>query len=84
MITCLYFAWVRERIGCDEETLSLPSDVGNLHQFLDWLSRKSAAHAHALSDRTVLRFAINQDYATMDSPIKKGDEVAIFPPVTGG
>ena len=80
----LYFAWVRERIGCGEEELALPDEVSNVGDLLAWLSLRGEDHAGALADRGRIRIAVNQDYVGDDAPVSDGDEVAIFPPVTGG
>lgn len=79
-----YFAYVRERIGIAEETLALPDGVRTLTDLLDHLSRRGATYAAALGDRVALRAAINHDHAPFDTVLKNGDEVALFPPVTGG
>ncbi len=84
MIELLYFAWVRERIGRDGERLALPDGVGTAAQLLDWLERRGPHYAAALAERDRLRIAVNQAFAPLDAPVKPGDEVAIFPPVTGG
>lgn len=80
----LYFAWVRERIGTGEETVSLPGDVTTAGQLLDWLTTRGAGYAAALDQRSHIRIAVNQTYVDADHPVSDGDEVAIFPPVTGG
>ncbi len=80
----LYFAWVRERVGMAEEELSLPAGVATVGAVLDLLAGRSAGHAAALADRGAIRIAVNQDFATPDAPVAPHDEVAIFPPVTGG
>ena len=80
----LYFAWLRARIGCAEEEMELPPRVHDVAGLLDWLSSRSEAHAEALRDLSVVRVAVNQDYVATDHPLREGDEVAIFPPVTGG
>jgi molybdopterin synthase sulfur carrier subunit len=84
MIELLYFAWVRERIGIGGERLELPAGVGTAAQLLDWLEARGDAYAAALAERARLRIAVNQAFAPLDAPVKAGDEVAIFPPVTGG
>lgn len=84
MIELLYFAWVRERIGVDGEVLPLPADVATVAALLDWLSARSPGHAAALADRGRIRVAVDQAFATPDTPVAAGAEVAIFPPVTGG
>ena len=79
----LYFAWVRERVGMGQETVALdePTTVGAL---VDWLAARSEGHATGLGDRARLRAAVNQDFVGWDATVNPGDEVAIFPPVTGG
>ena len=84
MIELLYFAWVRERIGKDSERIALPAEVTTVDQLLDWLESRDEAYLAALHERTKLRVAVNQEFARPDTPVRVGDEVAIFPPVTGG
>lgn len=84
MIELLYFAWVRERIGKDGEGLALPPGVGTVAALLDWLETRGEAYRTALHERERLRVAVNQVFAPFDAPVGAGDEVAIFPPVTGG
>ena len=83
MVRLLYFAWVRERIGADGETVEIagPTTVGAL---LERLIGLSEGHAAALGDPARLRAAVNQDFVGWDHAVTSGDEVAIFPPVTGG
>jgi molybdopterin synthase sulfur carrier subunit len=80
----LYFAWLRARIGHAEEQTTLPQHVRDVAGLLDWLRGRGPAYAEALRDLSVVRVAVNQDYVGSDHPISDGDEVAIFPPVTGG
>lgn len=83
-INVLYFAWLRGKTGTDEERLELPADVDSVQGLIDWLKGRSAGHAAALDNGSVVRVAVNQEYAQPDHPVKAGDEVAFFPPVTGG
>ncbi len=80
----LYFAWLRSRIGVGEEELSPPPAVGTVGQLVDWLKTLSPGHAAAFAETALVRAAVNQDYAGLDHPLHPGDEVAFFPPVTGG
>jgi len=80
----LYFAWVRTRVGLAEETVDLPPDVGDVAGLLDWLKTRSPGHAEALRNPALVRVAVNQEFAKPDHRIAAGDEIAIFPPVTGG
>jgi molybdopterin converting factor subunit 1 len=80
----LYFAWLRQKIGVAEEEFSPPPDVRDVRGLVDWLAARSPAHAAAFAHRTAIRCAVNQDFASPDARVKQGDEVAFFPPVTGG
>jgi molybdopterin synthase sulfur carrier subunit len=81
----LYFAWLRDTIGTGQEDIAPPADaVATVADLIGWLKDQSPAHAKALADTDRLRFAVNQDYAKPDTAVKPGDEVAFFPPVTGG
>lgn len=80
----LYFASVRERIGTGEEQLTVPAELATVTALLDWLATRSPGHAAALADRSAIRVAIDQDFAGFDTPLGTPQEVAIFPPVTGG
>ena len=80
----LYFAWLRTRIGCAEEDVALPPLVHDVAGLLDWLRRRSGRHGDALRDLGLVRVAVNHEYVGLAHPVREGDEVAIFPPVTGG
>ena len=83
-ITVLYFAWLRERTGTGEEIVQPPADISNVGALIDWLIARSPGHAAAFASRETVRCAVNQDFADPDAPVRPGDEVAFFPPVTGG
>lgn len=82
-VTVLYFAWVRERVGFSQEVVPLdgPTTVGAL---VEALAARSDGHGAALADRARLRAAVNQEFVGWDAAVAPGDELAIFPPVTGG
>jgi molybdopterin synthase sulfur carrier subunit len=80
----LWFAWLRTRVGAGAEDVDPPASVDTVAKLLDWLAARSPGHAEALAKREVVRVAVNQTYVPLDHPVKPGDEVAIFPPVTGG
>ncbi len=84
MAKLLYFAWVRERIGIAEETLALPPGVTTVAMLLNHLITRGGGYADALSERDKIRIAINQAYVGESFPVHDSDEIAIFPPVTGG
>ena len=80
----LYFAWLRARIGVAEEEVALPPEVRDVAGLLDWLRARGGGHAEALQNLAIVRVAVNQDYVGLDHPVRDRDEIAIFPPVTGG
>ena len=80
----LYFAWLRGRIGTGAEEVTPPAEVTTVASLLDWLAGRGPQYAAALANRTVVKVAVNQEYAGLDHPVRAGDEIALFPPVTGG
>jgi sulfur-carrier protein len=83
-VNILYFAWLRERVGLGEETLSPPPTVETVTQLIDWLSQRSPGHAAAFADRKLVRAAIDQVHSQHSANITGAQEIAFFPPVTGG
>jgi sulfur-carrier protein len=83
-VRLLYFAWLRARIGHAEEDLAVPAEVRDVAGLLLWLRGRGGGYAEALRDLSIIRVAVNQEYVGIDHPIREGDEVALFPPVTGG
>jgi len=80
----LYFAWLRQRAGVGEESVSPPPEVVDVGGLMRWLAGRSPGHASAFADPAQVRMAVNQEFCGPDHPVKPGDEVAFFPPVTGG
>ncbi len=80
----VYFAWMREKAGVSEEEVTPPPEVKDVRGLIDWLRGRGAGYAEAFADLSVVRVAVNQEYVTLDHPVAAEDEVALFPPVTGG
>ncbi|MBE9603386.1 molybdopterin converting factor subunit 1 [Acetobacteraceae bacterium H6797] len=83
-VTILYFAWVRQKIGKGMERLALPEGVSDVGGLVSWLSAQGPGHAAAFANPKLVRAAVNQDFVTATHPVAPGDEIAFFPPVTGG
>ena len=83
-VRVLYFASLREKLGRDSEETDLPAGVASIAALRAHLRARGGAWADALAEGKLLRAAVNQDMAQPAAAIKAGDEVAFFPPVTGG
>ena len=83
-VKLLYFAALREQLGTAGEELELPAGVGTAAALRSHLRARGGAWQLALADGRLIRMAVNQDMAQPSAAIQAGDEVAFFPPVTGG
>jgi sulfur-carrier protein len=83
-IHILYFAWLRERIGHADEAVPLPDGVSTVGDLMAWLRARDERHDSAFANPRLVRAAVNQEFAAPDTPLSPGDEIAFFPPVTGG
>jgi molybdopterin synthase sulfur carrier subunit len=84
MLQMLYFARLRERFDRDSERVALPPGVATVADLTDWLRRRGDVWETELAPGKPVRVAVNQDMAEPSTPVADGDEVAFFPPVTGG
>ncbi|HYG87912.1 MAG TPA: molybdopterin converting factor subunit 1 [Azospirillum sp.] len=80
----LYFAWLRTKIGLAQEEVTPPAEVADVAGLVEWLKGRGPKYAEALANTAVVKVAVNQEYVPYDHPLSAGDEVALFPPVTGG
>ena len=83
MLKILYFASLREALGLSAENFDLPPGGADVGKLLTLLTARGGEWAK-LGTVKNLRYAVNQEMARLDSPLQSGDEVAFFPPVTGG
>ena len=81
MLTILYFARLRDALGCSEEQ---HAPVGSVRELIAVLCQRGGVWQDELGGGKVFRVAINQEMAQLDDAIPADAEVAIFPPVTGG
>ena len=80
----LYFAWVRQKIGKGEEDLAPPQHVRTIADLLALLRDRGGGYSEALADPSRIRAAVNHQHVQFDAKVGHDDEVAFFPPVTGG
>ena len=83
-IKILYFASLREKLGKDVEEFELPAGVATVAGLRSHLQGRGGSFEKAFAEKSLLRAAVNQDMVQATASIKAGDEVAFFPPVTGG
>lgn len=83
-IDLLYFARVREVIGCSAESVSPPPEVISIADLVAWLASRGGGYAQAFAEPARIRAAIGDRFAEPDQPIAGAFEIALFPPVTGG
>ena len=83
-VKVLFFAALREQLGTSVEEIELPADVATVAALKDHLSQRGGEYGKALGGKALVRIAVNQDMAQPTARIKAGDEIAFFPPVTGG
>ncbi len=79
----LFFAGLREAIGRSAESLVLPAGITTVGALRDHLAARGEPWS-ALASARNLRFAVNQQMVGPEAPVADTDEVAFFPPVTGG
>jgi len=80
----LYFSWLKEKIGLNSQEIIKPENVETVGDLITFLKEKSETHKNAFSDLNSIKVAVNQEFADLEKKIKEKDEIAFFPPVTGG
>ena len=80
----LYFAWIRQRVGAGQEDLAKPTGVTTVRALAEFLRARGGGYGEAFADLSRLRAAVNQEHVPLDAAIGPDDEIAFFPPVTGG
>ena len=83
-VKLLYFAWVREQIGVEEEEVTLPDGVTTVGELMTHLGKRGDGYARAFAKPDVIRAAVDQAHAKHTAPVAGAREIAFFPPVTGG
>jgi molybdopterin synthase sulfur carrier subunit len=84
-VKLVYFSWIRERVGMDEEEVTLPEDVATVADLLAWLKTRDEAFEHVLAHDQVIRVAVDHEHVDdRETVIAGAKEIALFPPMTGG
>ena len=83
-VRLLYFAWVREKVGCASEDVELPPDVATVADLVAWLKQRGPQYGDAFAQAHVVRAALDRVHVKPAAALGGAREVAFFPPVTGG
>ena len=79
-----YFSWIKEHIGKSEEKIDLPSNITNVNQLINYLNEIDKKYYIIFEKKELIKIAVNKTYSSFDDKISNSDEIAFFPPVTGG
>ena len=79
-----YFSWIKEHIGKSEEQIDLPSNITNVNQLINFLNETDQKYNIIFKKKELIKIAVNKTYSSFDTNISNSDEIAFFPPVTGG
>ena len=79
-----YFAWLKDKVGCEQEEITLPAEVTNVGQLINWLTSRGPKYDDAFEFIEVIKVVVNQTCVVNDSPVKDDDEVIFIPPIAGG
>ncbi len=79
-----YFSWIKEHIGKSEEQIDIPSFITNVNQLINYLNETDEKYNIIFEKKELIKIAVNKTYSSFDTNISNNDEIAFFPPVTGG
>ncbi len=80
----LYFAWFAEKLGKREEELEVDKSLDSIDKLIAFLCARDEAYKAIFAEKTLLKYAVNKRVVEGDAPLSPDDEVAFFPPITGG
>jgi molybdopterin synthase sulfur carrier subunit len=83
-VTVRFFASLKEQLGKDVEEIDVPAGIGTVAALRSHLMKRGDEWQTAFAEKKLVRAAVNQEMAQPAASLKAGDEVAFFPPVTGG
>ena len=79
-----YFSWIKEHIGKSEELIELPDNVKNIGELINYLNNLNDDYKKVFVKKDLIKIAVNRTYSSVETKINNNDEIAFFPPVTGG
>ncbi len=80
----LYFSWIKDGIGKNREEIDIDESVKTISDLIDFLINKNEDYKKVFSDLSSVKFSKNMNLVSIDENINNNDEIAFFPPMTGG
>ena len=80
----LYFSWIKDKLGKSQEDIIIDQNISNVSELIDFLKGKNEKYKEVFKDISSIRVSINMETANIEDPIRINDEIAFFPPMTGG
>ena len=80
----LYFSWIKDKLGKAKENITVDQNISNVAELITFLESKDETYKEVFKDISSIRVSINMETANMEDPISINDEIAFFPPMTGG
>ena len=80
----LYFSWIKDKLGKTKENITIDENIGSVAELITFLKSKDETYKEVFKDISSIRVSINMETANMEDPISINDEIAFFPPMTGG
>ncbi|MDA9558503.1 molybdopterin converting factor subunit 1 [Alphaproteobacteria bacterium] len=80
----LYFSWIKDKLGKAKENITIDENINSVAELITFLKSKDETYKEVFKDISSIRVSINMETANMDDSISINDEIAFFPPMTGG
>tara|TARA_B100000524_G_C23342248_1_gene258882 strand:+ start:177 stop:428 length:252 start_codon:yes stop_codon:yes gene_type:complete len=80
----LYFSWIKDKLGKSQEMIQIDNNIKNVENLIEFLKNKNEDYMKVFNDTSSIKISINMEIASMNDNINDEDEVAFFPPMTGG
>ena len=80
----LYFSWIKDKLGKSHEEMQLNDNIKTVNDLIKLLKKNNENYEDVFKDTSSIKVSINMETATFEDSIHDNDEVAFFPPMTGG
>ena len=80
----LYFSWIKDKLDKTKENITIDENISSVAELITFLKSKDETYKEVFKDISSIRVSINMETANMEDPISNNDEIAFFPPMTGG